>query len=169
MDSRSLEIFKHPTIRGLLSCLWDHGVFLDDLLNVALTVYGLVLVFQKPGRAIQCMLERMSAVMVPSHSALCTQLPSSSALPTRGNRRAAHVMVLAFLPHRRAGALAPIALGSRVVPLDSLDPRLIGMVFTKNGDVVATGAGAAALGDPLAAVAWLANTLAPRFRPSGLK
>ncbi|NDA58905.1 MAG: 2-keto-4-pentenoate hydratase [Actinobacteria bacterium] len=35
------------------------------------------------------------------------------------------------------------------------------MVFTKNGDVVATGAGAAALGDPLAAVAWLANTLAP--------
>jgi len=54
-----------------------------------------------------------------------------------------------------------IALGSRVIPLDSVDPRLIGMVFTKNGDVVATGAGAAALGDPLAAVAWLANTLAP--------
>ena len=27
--------------------------------------------------------------------------------------------------------------------------------------MVATGAGAAALGDPLAAVAWLANTLAP--------
>ena len=40
-------------------------------------------------------------------------------------------------------------------------PRLLGMVFTKNGEVVATGAGAAALGDPLAAVAWLANTLAP--------
>ena len=54
-----------------------------------------------------------------------------------------------------------IALSSRVIPLDSVDPRLIGMVFTKNGDVVATGAGAAALGDPLAAVAWLANTLAP--------
>ena len=32
---------------------------------------------------------------------------------------------------------------------------------TKNGHVIATGAGAAALGDPLAAVAWLANTLAP--------
>jgi len=54
-----------------------------------------------------------------------------------------------------------IALGNLVVPLDGIDSRLIGMVFTKNGQVIATGAGAAALGDPLAAVAWLANTLAP--------
>lgn len=54
-----------------------------------------------------------------------------------------------------------IALSSLVVPIDGFDPRLIGMVFTKNGEVIATGAGAAALGDPLAAVAWLANTLAP--------
>ena len=54
-----------------------------------------------------------------------------------------------------------IALSSLVVPVDGFDPRLLGMVFTKNGEVVATGAGAAALGDPLAAVAWLANTLAP--------
>lgn len=54
-----------------------------------------------------------------------------------------------------------IALSDRVVPLDGMDPRLIGMVFTKNGDVVATAAGAAALGNPLATVAWLANTLAP--------
>lgn len=54
-----------------------------------------------------------------------------------------------------------IALSSLVVPVDGFDPRLLGMVFTRNGEVVATGAGAAALGDPLAAVAWLANTLAP--------
>lgn len=54
-----------------------------------------------------------------------------------------------------------IALSSTVVPIDGFDPRLIGMVFTRNGEAVATGAGAAALGDPLAAVAWLANTLAP--------
>lgn len=54
-----------------------------------------------------------------------------------------------------------IALSSSVVGIDDIDPRLIGMVFTKNGEQVATGAGAAALGDPLAAVAWLANTLAP--------
>ncbi len=54
-----------------------------------------------------------------------------------------------------------IALSSAVVPIADFDPRLVGMVFTRNGNVVATGAGAAALGDPLAAVAWLANTLAP--------
>lgn len=54
-----------------------------------------------------------------------------------------------------------IALSSLVVPIEGFDPRLLGMVFSKNGEVIATGAGAAALGDPLAAVAWLANTLAP--------
>ncbi|MDT0464456.1 2-keto-4-pentenoate hydratase [Streptomyces gibsoniae] len=40
-----------------------------------------------------------------------------------------------------------------------IDHRLTGMVFTRNDDLVATGAGAAALGDPVAVVAWLANTL----------
>ena len=54
-----------------------------------------------------------------------------------------------------------IALSSRIVPLEGMDPRLVGMVLTRNGSVIATGAGAAALGDPLAAVSWLANTLAP--------
>jgi 2-keto-4-pentenoate hydratase len=47
------------------------------------------------------------------------------------------------------------------MPIRDFDPRLVGMVFTRNGELVATGAGAAALGDPMAAVAWLANTLAP--------
>jgi 2-keto-4-pentenoate hydratase len=50
--------------------------------------------------------------------------------------------------------------GSAAMPLD-FDPRLCGMVISKNGETVATGAGAAALGNPVAAVAWLANTLAP--------
>ena len=54
-----------------------------------------------------------------------------------------------------------IALSDHIVPIGDLDPRLIGMVFSRNGSLVATGAGAAALGSPLAAVAWLANTLAP--------
>lgn len=51
-------------------------------------------------------------------------------------------------------------LGSRVVPIDDWDPRLVGMVISKNGAVAGSGAGAAALGNPVAAVAWLANTLA---------
>ena len=43
-------------------------------------------------------------------------------------------------------------------PLD-LDLNTCGMVLEKNGEVVVTGAGAAALGSPFNAVAWLANTL----------
>jgi 2-keto-4-pentenoate hydratase len=48
------------------------------------------------------------------------------------------------------------------VPLDGFDPRLVGMVLTRDGELVDTGAGAAALGDPAAVVAWLANVLAER-------
>jgi len=52
-----------------------------------------------------------------------------------------------------------VAVSSRLVPLEGLDPRLIGMVLTRRGELVDTGAGAAALGDPVKVVAWLANTL----------
>jgi len=52
-----------------------------------------------------------------------------------------------------------VATSSRLVPLAGLDTRLVGMTLTRNGQLVDTGAGAAALGDPLAVVAWLANTL----------
>lgn len=55
---------------------------------------------------------------------------------------------------------AAAVLSSRVVPID-FDPRLVGMVISKNGQTMATGAGAAALGNPVGAVAWLANKLAP--------
>jgi len=49
---------------------------------------------------------------------------------------------------------------SSAVPARGIDLRLAGMVFTRQGEVVATGAGAAALGSPLLATAWLARTLA---------
>jgi 2-keto-4-pentenoate hydratase len=52
-----------------------------------------------------------------------------------------------------------VAVSSQLVPLAGLDTRLIGMTLSRNGELVDTGAGAAALGDPLAVVAWLANTL----------
>jgi 2-oxopent-4-enoate/cis-2-oxohex-4-enoate hydratase len=41
-----------------------------------------------------------------------------------------------------------------------IDLTLVGMSIEKNDEIVGTGAGAAALGHPLNAVAWLANTLA---------
>jgi 2-oxopent-4-enoate/cis-2-oxohex-4-enoate hydratase len=46
----------------------------------------------------------------------------------------------------------------RVRPRD-VDFYSCGMVVEKNGEVISTGAGAAALGSPLTCVAWLANTL----------
>lgn len=52
-----------------------------------------------------------------------------------------------------------VATSSRLVPVDGLDTRLVGMTLTRNGELVDTGAGAAALGDPVAVVAWLANVL----------
>jgi 2-oxopent-4-enoate/cis-2-oxohex-4-enoate hydratase len=51
-------------------------------------------------------------------------------------------------------------LGSRIVDPDNLDLIGCAMKLEKNGEVVTTGSGAAALGNPLDAVAWLANTLA---------
>ncbi|WP_257015190.1 2-keto-4-pentenoate hydratase [Rhodococcus sp. ACS1] len=43
---------------------------------------------------------------------------------------------------------------------DTIDLRLIGVVLEKNGKVVATASGAASMGHPAAAVAWLARRLA---------
>jgi 2-oxopent-4-enoate/cis-2-oxohex-4-enoate hydratase len=50
-------------------------------------------------------------------------------------------------------------LGDAAVDPRGLDLGTIGMTLEKNGQIVATGAGAAALGHPANAVAWLANTL----------
>jgi 2-keto-4-pentenoate hydratase len=52
-----------------------------------------------------------------------------------------------------------VALSGHLVPLPGLDTRLVGMTLTRNGELADTGAGAAALGDPLTVVTWLANTL----------
>ena len=41
-----------------------------------------------------------------------------------------------------------------------MDLPLIGVVVSRNGEVIDTGAGAAALGNPARCVAWLANKLA---------
>jgi len=46
------------------------------------------------------------------------------------------------------------------VPLDGIDLRVVGVVLEHNGQVAGTAAGAAALGHPAAAVAWLARSLA---------
>ena len=46
------------------------------------------------------------------------------------------------------------------VPAAGIDLRLLGVILEHNGEVAATAAGAAALGHPAAAVAWLVRSLA---------
>jgi 2-keto-4-pentenoate hydratase len=52
---------------------------------------------------------------------------------------------------------ARVVLGGHPTSLNDVDPRLIGAVLRKNGEVVETGASGAVLGNPVNAVAWLAN------------
>jgi 2-oxopent-4-enoate hydratase len=53
-----------------------------------------------------------------------------------------------------------LVLGSRGISPRELDLRTIGLVLEQNGEVIDTAAGAAVLGHPAAAVAWLCNKLA---------
>lgn len=53
-----------------------------------------------------------------------------------------------------------LVLGGRMRKVDELDLRLLGVAVSRGGRVIDTGAGAAALGNPIRCVAWLANKLA---------
>lgn len=53
-----------------------------------------------------------------------------------------------------------VVLGTTPRKLADFDARMCGMVLSRQGDPVSTGAGAACLGHPLNAVTWLARTMA---------
>ncbi|MCU4183963.1 2-keto-4-pentenoate hydratase [Acidiferrimicrobium sp. IK] len=55
---------------------------------------------------------------------------------------------------------AGVVLGGRPTSLSGLDPALIGALLRKNGEIVETGCSGAVLGNPITAVAWLANKVA---------
>jgi 2-keto-4-pentenoate hydratase len=63
------------------------------------------------------------------------------------------------------GSSAFYVIATEGKPLDGLDLYTCGMVLEVNGQVVSLGAGAACLGHPLNAAAWLASTLAKRGEP----
>lgn len=63
------------------------------------------------------------------------------------------------------GSSAFFVLGEDRKPLDDLDLYTCGMVLELNGSVASVGAGAACLGHPLEAAAWLARTLAAAGDP----
>jgi 2-oxopent-4-enoate/cis-2-oxohex-4-enoate hydratase len=50
-------------------------------------------------------------------------------------------------------------LGDKAISPRKIDLTTCGMVVEKNGSIISTGAGAAALGSPVNCVTWLANTL----------
>ena len=52
-----------------------------------------------------------------------------------------------------------LVLGGRMRKVEDLDLRLLGVVVSRNGEMIDSGAGAAALGNPARCVAWLANKL----------
>jgi 2-keto-4-pentenoate hydratase len=54
---------------------------------------------------------------------------------------------------------AAFVVSPQIVPVTGLDLRYVGYVMTKNGQTVGLSAGAAVLGSPAHAVAWLANKL----------
>jgi 2-oxo-3-hexenedioate decarboxylase len=57
---------------------------------------------------------------------------------------------------------AKLILGSKMVKPEDLDLANIGMVMSKNGEMVTTGSGSAVLGHPAEAVAWAVQKLAQR-------
>jgi len=52
-----------------------------------------------------------------------------------------------------------VVFSGKMNSIADVDLRYVGLVFEKNGDIVSTAAGAAVLGNPVQAVAWLANKL----------
>jgi 2-keto-4-pentenoate hydratase len=53
-----------------------------------------------------------------------------------------------------------LVVGGNLRKVTDIDLRLVGVVVTRHGELVETGAGAAVLGNPVRCVAWLANKLA---------
>lgn len=55
---------------------------------------------------------------------------------------------------------ARLVLGGKLTAVTDIDLSVVGMVISRNGALLHTGAGAAVLGNPARCVAWLANKLA---------
>jgi len=57
------------------------------------------------------------------------------------------------------GSSGGLVLGAQLMPVNTLNLKYVGMALEKNGRIVETAAGAAVMGHPALAVAWLANKL----------
>ncbi|HEV8650341.1 MAG TPA: fumarylacetoacetate hydrolase family protein [Actinomycetes bacterium] len=102
--------------------------------------------------------ERVGAAQVLAATAAVTP-----ALDVLDSRYAGYAFTLADVVADNASAARLVLAGVRH-PADRLDLRLVGCLLEVNGRLVATAAGAAALGHPAGAVAWLVRALARRGR-----
>lgn len=57
------------------------------------------------------------------------------------------------------GSSEGLILGAQLMPVDAVNLKHVGLVLERNGAIVETAAGAAVMGHPALAVAWLANKL----------
>jgi 2-oxo-3-hexenedioate decarboxylase len=102
--------------------------------------------------------ERVGAAQV-----LAATAAVAPAIEVIDSRHAGYSFTLPDVVADNASA-ARLVLGGVRHPPGGIDLRLVGCVLECNGQVRATAAGAAALGHPAAAVAWLARALARRGR-----
>ena len=157
---------------GMTSSIMRMMVGVDQPVSGWLTA-GMILAYGEPvplGQLIHPKAEPEIAIMLgeePTHPATITSILSA----TEAVFAAVEVFDSRFEDYRyrlpdviadNVGA-ARFALGSRAcTPAELEDLRLIGCVFRSAGEVVGTAAGAAVMGHPAAAVAWLVNALAAR-------
>jgi 2-oxo-3-hexenedioate decarboxylase len=102
--------------------------------------------------------ERVGAAQV-----LAATAAVAPAVDVLDSRYAGYAFTLPDVVADNASA-ARLVLGGVRQAVDGIDLRLVGCVLERNGRVLATAAGAAALGHPAAAVAWLVRALARRGR-----
>jgi 2-keto-4-pentenoate hydratase len=102
--------------------------------------------------------ERVGAVQV-----LAATAAVMPAIEVLDSRYAGYAFTLPDVVADNASA-ARLVLGGARHPADGVDLRLVGCVLERGGRLLATAAGAAALGHPAAAVAWLVRALARRGR-----
>ncbi len=97
---------------------------------------------------------------VGAHQVLAATVSVMPAIDVLDSRYSGYSFTLPDVIADNASA-AHYALGGPV-PVEGINLRNVGCVFSKNGEVVGTAAGAAVMGHPAAAVAWFVRKLSER-------
>ena len=92
-----------------------------------------------------------------------TEAPASAIITSRSLEPPETPIAPMVRPSATSGIPPPnttrVVIGGRLLPVTALDLRLTGVLLFRNGVAIESGAGAAALGNPVRCLAWLANRL----------